>query len=187
MKAGTAIDIHELFAKRHSPRSLNAGADIGREDLLAILEAARWAPSASNIQPWRFLVGVRGDEVFTGILETLVPFNQAWAHRASVLIAVAGVSTRKDGTPNTTFMYDCGLAAAQLTLEAHHRNYVAHQMAGFDKDKANALFSGQVPIAIIAIGRQASADQLDEKLAAREIAPRERKELSEIVLKGLPN
>ena len=187
MKAGTAIDIHELLTKRHSPRSLDAGADIGRGDLLAILEAARWAPSASNIQPWRFVVGVRGDEVFTGILETLVPFNQAWAHRASVLIAVAGVPTRKDGTPNTTFMYDCGLAVAQLTLEAHHRNYVAHQMAGFDKNKANALFSGQVPIAIIAIGRQASADQLDEKLAAREVAPRERKELSELVLKGLPN
>ena len=187
MKEGANIDIHELLAKRHSPRSLDAGAEIGRGDLIAILEAARWAPSASNIQPWRFLVGVRGDEVFTGILETLVPFNQDWAYRASVLIAVAGVSTRKDGTLNTTFMYDCGLAAAQLTLEAHHRNYVAHQMAGFDRDKANALFSGQVPIVIIAIGRQASANQLDEKLAAREVAPRVRKELSELVLKGLPN
>ena len=187
MKVGISIDIHELLAKRHSPRSLDAEADISQGDLLALLEAARWAPSASNIQPWRFVIGVRGDEVFTEILESLVPFNQDWAHRASALIAVAGVPTRKDGTPNTTFMYDCGLAVAQLTLEAHHRNYVAHQMAGFDKDKANAFFSGQTPIVIVAIGRQAPADQLDENLAAREVAPRKRKELSELVLKGLPD
>ncbi|CAB4917551.1 unannotated protein [freshwater metagenome] len=186
MKAQTSVDIHELFAQRRSPRSLDESANVSNEDVVAILEAARWAPSANNIQPWRFLVGRRGDAEFKSILDALVPFNQSWAYRAALLVAVGGESIREDGNPNPTYMYDCGLAVAQLTLESHHRGFVAHQMAGFDADKAGALFQGQRPVIIVAIGKQAAADQLEGQTYDREIATRERKALSEIVLNALP-
>ena len=92
-----------------------------------------------------------------------------------------------DGTAIPTFMYDCGLAAAQLTIEAHHRGYVVHQMAGFDHEKAATLFDGATPIVIMAIGKQGAADLLEGPAYDREIAPRTRKPLSEVVVKGLPN
>ena len=100
MKAQTAVEIIEVLANRRSPRSLDATAVLLKDDLLAVLEAARWAPSAFNGQPWRFYVGQRGDEVFAQILDSLAPFNQGWAHRSSALILVAGLPTREDGTPN---------------------------------------------------------------------------------------
>ena len=186
-RAQTSVEIHNLFAERKSPRSLDENAVIGKEELIAILEAARWAPSAFNHQPWRYISGVRGDSHFQELLECLGEFNQAWAKRASALIAVAGVPTTPDGKENPTFMYDCGLSVAQLTLEAHHRGFVAHQMAGFNHEKAATFFDGALPIAIIAIGKQAPAELLEGPAYEREIAPRTRKELSEIVVKGLPN
>ena len=78
-RAQTSVEIHDLLAERRSPRSLDANAVISTGDLLGILEAARWAPSANNLQPWRFIAGVRGDENFNALLETLVPFNQSWS------------------------------------------------------------------------------------------------------------
>ena len=189
MRAITSVDIHPLFAERRSPRTFDEVATIPTTDLLAILEAARWSPSSSNNQPWRFLVGQRGDEVFNGILQTLVSFNQGWAFRASALILVTGVNRRPDGAVNAGYQYDCGLSAAQLTLEAHSRGYAAHQMGGFDKAQAAEIFELSeelTPVIAIAIGQEGSIDQLDEDMAAREKAPRTRKELSEIVLRGLP-
>jgi hypothetical protein len=102
-------------------------------------------------------------------------------------VAIAGIPTQADGTAIPTFMYDCGLAAAQLTIEAHHRGYVVHQMAGFDHEKAAPLFDGALPIVIMAIGKQAPAEQLEGPAYEREIAPRTRKPLSEIVISGLPS
>jgi nitroreductase len=185
-KAKTAVEIHDVIAERRSPRSLDGSAEISRDDLIGILEAARWAPSANNHQPWRFIAGMRGDSNFSSLFDCLVPFNQSWSKRASVLVAIAGTPSQADGTAIPTFMYDCGLAAAQLTIEAHHRGYVVHQMAGFDHEKAAALFEGAVPIAILAIGKQAPAEQLEGPALERETAPRVRKELSEIVIAGLP-
>ena len=190
MKAQTAVEINEVLANRRSPRSLDATAVLSKDDLLAILEAARWAASAFNGQPWRFFVGQRGDEVFTQILDSLAPFNQGWAHRSSVLILVAGLPAREDGTPNKGFLYDCGLAVAQLVMETHHRGLVAHQMTGFDPEKAAqnlGIDASLIPVAVIAIGKQASAEQLEGPLLERENAPRERKALEEIVVKGLPS
>jgi nitroreductase len=186
-RAETAVEIHDLIAERRSPRSLDESATMSDVDLLGILEAARWAPSANNFQPWQFVAGKRGDENFTSLLECLVPFNQSWSKRASAFVALAGIPTQADGTAIPTFMYDCGLAAAQLTIEAHHRGYVVHQMAGFDHEKAAPLFVGANPIVIMAIGKQAAADQLEGPAYEREIAPRTRKALSEIVVKGLPH
>jgi len=190
MKAQTAVEINDVLANRRSPRSLDATAVLSKDDLLAVLEAARWAASAFNGQPWRFFVGQRGDEVFTQILDSLAPFNQGWAHRSSVLILVAGLPAREDGTPNKGFLYDCGLAVSQMVVETHHRGLVAHQMTGFDPEKAAqnlGIDASLIPVAVIAIGKQASAVQLEGPLLERENAPRERKALEEIVVKGLPS
>jgi nitroreductase len=190
MKAQTAVEINDVLANRRSPRSLDATAVLSKDDLVAVLEAARWAASAFNGQPWRFFVGQRGDEVFTQILDSLAPFNQGWAHRSSVLILVAGLPAREDGTPNKGFLYDCGLAVSQMVVETHHRGLVAHQMTGFDPEKAAqnlGIDASLIPVAVIAIGKQASAEQLEGPLLERENAPRERKALEEIVVKGLPS
>ena len=190
MKAQTAVEINEVLANRRSPRSLDATAVLSKDDLLAILEAARWAASAFNSQPWRFFVGHRGDEVFAQILDSLAPFNQGWSYRSSALILVAGVHSNEDGTPNKGYLYDCGLAVSQLVMETHHRELVAHQMTGFDPEKVAQNLGVDVsllPVAVIAIGKQASAEQLEGPLLERENAPRVRKSLEEIVVKGLPN
>jgi hypothetical protein len=190
MKAQTSVEIHEVLANRRSPRSLDATALLEDKDLLAILEAGRWAPSANNGQPWRFFVGKRGDSIFTQILDSLAPFNQGWAHRSSVLVLVAGVHSREDGTQNKGFLYDCGLAVSQMVFETHHRGFVAHQMTGFDAAKAATnlgVVDSLIPVAVISIGKQAPADQLEGGMLERENAPRERKALSEIVVQGLPN
>ena len=190
MKAKTAVEIHEVLANRRSPRSLDSTALLANQDLIAILEAARWAPSANNGQPWRFFVGTRSDEVFGQILDSLASFNQGWAHRSSALILIAGVHSREDGTPNKGFLYDCGLAVAQMVIETHHRGLVAHQMTGFDAVKAAEnlnIDASLTPVAVIAIGKQAPADLLQGAMLERETAPRERKSLHDIVLKGLPD
>ena len=190
MSATTSTPIHPVLSNRRSPRSFDATATISNKALVAILEAARWAPSANNFQPWRFHVGVRGDEVFNSILSTLVPFNQSWANRASALVLVSIVNQNEDGTPRPISGFDAGLAVSQLTFEAHSRDQVAHQMAGFDAAKAAQTFElpNQIaPIVVIAIGTQGPAEQLEGVLLERENAPRQRKELSEIVLAGLPN
>ena len=190
MKAQTAVEIIEVLANRRSPRSLDATAVLSKDDLLAVLEAARWAPSAFNGQPWRFYVGQRGDEVFTQILDSLAPFNQGWAYRSSALILVAGLPAREDGTPNKGYLYDCGLAVAQMVVETHDRGLVAHQMTGFDAAKAGenlGVDPSLTPIAVIAIGKQAPAELLQGTMLERENAARERKALEEIVVKGLPS
>jgi nitroreductase len=190
MSATTSTPIHPVLTNRRSPRSFDATVSIANDDLLAILEAARWAPSANNFQPWRFHVGVRGDEVFNSILATLVPFNQSWANRASALVLVSIVNQNEDGTPRNGSGFDAGLAVSQLTFEAHNRGHVVHQMAGFDAAIATESFGlpkNITPIVVIAIGTQGSPDQLEGILLERENAPRERKELAEIVLAGLPN
>ena len=188
-KAQTAVEINEVLANRRSPRSLDSTAVLSNQDLIAVLEAARWAPSANNGQPWRFFVGNRGDEVFTQILDSLASFNQGWAHRSSTLILIAGVHSREDGTPNKGFLYDCGLAVAQMVVETHHRGFVAHQMTGFDAEKATenlGIDLSLTPVAVIAVGKQAPADLLQGAMLERETAPRVRKALQDIVLKGLP-
>ena len=189
MRAQTAVPVNEVIALRRSPRSLNESTTISDTDLLGILEAARWAPSAFNGQPWRFFVGKRGDATFTQILDSLGEFNQGWAKSASALILVAAQPTREDGSIHADYQFDCGLAVAQLVIETHDRGLVAHQMTGFDKDKARSnveMASELVPVVVIAIGKEDSAEKLPTALAERELAPRGRKPLDEIVVKGLP-
>jgi nitroreductase len=189
MKAQTSVPVHEIIATRRSPRSFNESATINSENLTAILEAARWAASAFNSQPWRFFVGKRGDEVFTQILSSLVEFNQSWAKNSSALILVAGKTVKADGSIHADYQYDCGLAVAQLVIETHHRGLVAHQMTGFDKAVAQDVLTiapELMPVVVIAVGTQDAPEKLAGPLLERETAKRERIPLSELVVKGLP-
>ena len=189
MKAETSVPVHEIIATRRSPRSYNETATISSEDLTAILEAARWAASAFNGQPWRFFVGKRGDEVFSQILSSLVDFNKSWAKNSSSLILVAGKTVRADGSIHADYQYDCGLAVGQLVIEAHHRGLVAHQMTGFDKAVAQDVLSitpELMPVVVVAIGTQDAPEKLAGPLLEREMAKRERLPLTELVVKGLP-
>lgn len=190
MRAETSVPINPILANRFSPRSLVDKKLLAREDLLAILEAARWAPSAHNAQPWRFYVGQNGDEIFSQILDSLGDFNKEWAKRASALVLVLGTNTREDGNPHPSFQYDCGLAVAQMVIEAHDRGLFAHQMTGFDFPKAATNVGAPAiltPVVVVAIGYQADAAQLNDAMRQRENGPRTRKGLSEIVVKGLPS
>ena len=189
MRAETVVPVNEIIATRRSPRSFDESAVISDHDLLGILEAARWAPSAFNGQPWRFFVGKRGDEVFSHILASLVPFNQSWAQRSSALLLVAAKTVKSDGTIHADYQFDCGLAVGQLVIETHHRGLVAHQMTGFDKAIAQeklSLTAELVPVVVVAIGKQDAPEKLSGPLLEREQAKRERLSLTEIVVKGLP-
>lgn len=189
MRAKTSQPVHEIIATRRSPRSLDPLTPISDEDLISFLEAARWAPSALNGQPWRFFVGRNGDEVFAETLSTLARFNQTWAKNAAVLITVAAKTTKDDGAIHADYQYDCGLAVAQLVFEVHNRGFVAHQMTGFDRAESSRILKmadGLASIVVIAIGKQDAPEKLTGSAAERELAPRERKPLTEIVLAGLP-
>jgi nitroreductase len=183
-RADTSVSLHPLIADRWSPRAFDESATISSDDLRAIFEAARWAPSAFNAQPWKFILGVRGDEKFTQISSLLVDFNKQWAPKASALILVNALTLREDGKVNPTALYDIGLAVSLMTVEANHRGYDVHQMSGFDTAAAKTKFplgAGIEPVTCIAIGKRTSPDSLSEEIKARELAPRTRKALSEIV------
>ena len=185
-KAPTDLDLHPLITNRWSPRALDVNDVISSSDLLAILEAARLAPSAFNEQPWRFIFGKRGDETFTQILNGLGEFNQTWARNSSVLVLFVGTKQRVNGDPHPSFKYDVGLAVSQGTLEAHHRGYVTHQMTGFNHDSMCKTFDLTTlePVVVVAIGKQADSDILPEQMAEREKAQSSRKSLTDLIIKG---
>lgn len=186
--AETSVQLHPILAERWSPRAYDAAATVSDADLTAFLEAARWAPSAMNGQPWRFIVARRGDELFQSLQNTLSGFNQVWAPSASVFIVVSTKTTQDDGQPRTSAMYDAGLAAGLLTVEAHHRGFVVHQIGGFDREVVKTEFNipaDIAPIVILAIGKQSPVTAItDDAVKSREEAPRTRLPLSELILAG---
>lgn len=180
--------VHELIQHRWSPRAFS-DKPIPADVLRSLFEAARWAPSSNNEQPWAFLVTTADDkENHAKMLSTLVEFNQAWARHAPVLaIAVSEMAFAKTGKPNRNAFYDTGAAVADLSLEATSRGLFVHQMAGFDPLKAIEVFeipNGWEPIAAFTIGYPGDADSLPETLRQREHAPRERKLLETFVMGG---
>ncbi|MEY4348209.1 MAG: hypothetical protein RIS43_628 [Actinomycetota bacterium] len=187
-KARTQTEIHSLIAERWSPRSFDEDAIISDDDVLGLLEAARWAPSASNNQPWRFAVAKRGDELFGQLHDCLAGFNKAWTPRAAAMVLLAIETVDAEGKPRRWAHYDAGLAASLLTVEAHARGYHVHTMAGFDHDAVKAFLNlGDTvePLTILAIGKIAPADQLEEVLHAREIADRQRLPLDDLLIRPL--
>ena len=186
--APTHHQVHELIQHRWSPRAFSE-QPVPADVLRSLFEAARWAPSSSNEQPWAFLVTTTGDkENHAKMLSTLVEFNQGWAKHAPVLaIAVSEMAFAKTGKPNRNAFYDTGAAVANLSAEATSRGLFVHQMAGFDPHKAIELFeipSGWEPIAAFTIGYPGDPETLPETLRQRELAPRERKPLESFVKGG---
>lgn len=180
--ADTVVAIHPLLAGRWSPRSFDASHTVTDEQLTALLEAARWAPSAGNLQPWRFLVGRRGDAAFKQIFDALRPGNRLWAGTSSMLVVAVAAEQHEDGTPHHSAAYDTGLAVAQLALQAHSMGLHAHQMGGFEAEQmrtALGIPDGYRPISVTAIGALAAADLLPDDLRTRETAPRRRRPLAE--------
>jgi nitroreductase len=180
--------IAEQFLTRWSPRAF-ADTPMSQAQLMSVLEAARWAPSASNNQPWRFVWGLRGDAGFAAIAETLVPFNQAWAEKAAALVMVASQDyTEKDAvrSPNRWHAFDAGAAWAQMALQAQSMGLVAHAMGGFDVDTATRLLNvpeGVVLQAVVAFGTKGDVATLPEGLQAREF-PSARHPLAQIAHHG---
>jgi nitroreductase len=187
--ADTSVSINELLTHRWSPRSFDSQFEVSQEDIVALLEAGRWAPSGNNSQPWRFIVARQGDDNFTTINSTLTGFNQVWAPTSSLYIAIAAKMVTPDGAARPVSLYDSGLAAAMITIEAVYRGLAVHHIGGFDHEAFSTAFSLDAdvkPVIILAIGKQAPVDALsDDTLKEREVAPRERKPLEEIVISGL--
>ena len=182
--AETKVEIHDIFKDRWSPRAF-ADKPIEQEKIVAFLEAARWTMSGYNVQPWRFIVGVKGTSNYDKVLSCLNEWNQGWAKSAPVLILVVGQRiTDFDGSENKTFKYDCGAAAAYLVGQATASGLHAHQMGGVLPDKAKALYNipeGFELLTGIALGYMGDLDRIDESFHKDEKAPRKRKPLDEIV------
>ena len=186
-QANNKYPILEEIRQRWSPRAYSDKA-VEKEKLQSIFEAARWAPSAFNEQPWRFIVGRKGEKTWDLILETLGEWNQKWAGKAPVLVINIGKKTSSfNSKPNATYAYDTGQAVAMMVTEAVNQGMIAHQMSGFSAEKATELFDipeDYQPISVTAIGYLGDPDQLPEDMRKSELEDRKRKPLAETVFSG---
>lgn len=182
--AVTSRPVHPLIRDRWSPRAFE-DRPVSHDDLVALFEAARWSASASNGQPWRWLVATREDAArYETLLSGLNPRNQRWARQAPVLLFVLAQTAMADGRPNTHAWYDAGQAMAQLTLEATARGLVLHQMGGIERSLVRercAVPDGFDVVVGVALGYQGHADTLPEELPERERASRTRLPISDLV------
>lgn len=183
--ATTEVPLHPLLASRWSPRGFDRAHSLEPRQLTALLEAARWAPSANNSQPWRFVVAQRGEHAFDVLFGVLMRGNQQWAGAASILILVVADTLTADGKANPYALYDTGQAVACLSAQAGHEGLSVHQMAGFDRAAAATAFGlreGLEPVVVVAVGRHDAEAELTDALAERERAPRVRRPIDEILL-----
>ena len=182
--ADTQYPIHDALRRRWSPRAFD-DRPIEPENLRSLFEAARWAPSSNNEQPWRFLVATKENATeYARLFDCLVEGNQKWAHRAPALLLSVAKLQFEDGSTNRHALHDTGMATENLVLQATALGLVAHQMAGFRIDQARTdckIPAGYEPVAIIAVGYPGDPAQLSERLRARETQPRVRKPLTAIV------
>lgn len=176
--------VEHLIRRRWSPRAF-ADKEVSADDLKKLFEAARWAASSFNEQPWRFLVGRRGDETYKKIFGALVEFNQSWAKSAPVLVlSVAKKTFSASGQPNRYGLHDTGAATTLLSLQATANGLHTHSMAGFDAEQARASFA--IPSdydigAVTALGYFGDPESLPDQMQKTEVAPRQRKPLEEFV------
>jgi nitroreductase len=187
-KAATDCPINNLLTERWSPYAFDDRA-ISEKDLQSLFEAARWAPSSYNEQPWNYIVATKADpEEFQRLLSCLVEGNQAWAKNAPVLaLGVVSLKFARNGQDNRAAVHDLGLASASLTLEATARGLRVHQMIGILPDKAREVY--QIPQGYeawtgLAIGYPGDPKQLPAQLAERDAAKRARKPVREFVFGG---
>jgi nitroreductase len=180
--------VHELIARRWSPYAFS-GRTVPDADLRSLFEAARWAASSYNEQPWRYIVATKADPAeFDRLLSCLVEGNQAWAKAAPVLaLGCISLNFVSNGKPNAAAEHDLGLASATLTMEATARGLFVHQMIGILPDRARELYcipDGFKPLTALAIGYADDPGTLPEKLRGRDLATRTRRPLSEFVFGG---
>ncbi|MFQ4144851.1 nitroreductase family protein [Chlorogloeopsis sp. ULAP02] len=182
--AQTQYPIHELIRSRWSPRAF-ADRPVEQDKLLSVLEAARWAPSSYNYQPWSFIVATKDEPTqYSLLLSTLIEFNQGWAKNAPVLIIAVAQTITNDGKTNRHAFHDVGLAIENLVIQATALGLSVHQMAGFDVDSARKQYQipdGYEPATAIAIGYAGDPQSLSDGLRDRELALRVRKPLKEFV------
>jgi len=186
--ADAQYPIHDLIRRRWSPRAFS-DRPVERDTLRSLLEAARWAPSSNNEQPWSFIVATKDDQPeFSRLLSCLVEGNSLWAQHAPVLmVSIARMSFEDDGKPNRHAFHDVGQAVANLIVQATALGLAAHQMAGFHPDKVRELYGVPKefePVAAMALGYSGDPQSLPDKLRTRELAPRERKPLTGFVFTG---
>lgn len=186
----TQQPIHELIANRWSGRAYDASQGVSQEQVISLLEAARWAPSCFGDQPWRYVVCNKADnlQAWQAAFDCLVPGNQSWAVNAPVLLLIcADTLFSHNDKPNKWAPYDTGAATENLCLQATALGLMAHQMGGFDADKARATFN--VPeryqiLAMVTVGYQADVESLTGETKERETAARSRKPLNELFFNG---
>ena len=176
--------IHDALADRRSPRAYSRTAELSAEQVGPLFEAARWAASSSNSQPWSFVVGFRGDEVFSTILGALASGNAVWAEHASALVANIARTHTEEGKALSHAWYDLGQAVAHLSVQATLEGILVHQMAGFDADAlgvALGLDDHHRVVTVMTLGLQGDVSDLPENLQERERAPRVRRPLGHSV------
>jgi nitroreductase len=187
-QASADYPIQELLAKRWSPYAFQ-DRPVPEDDLRSLFEAARWAASSFNEQPWTYIVATKEDpEQFQQVLSCLVEFNQVWAKAAPVLVlGIASLTSARNGQVNRAAVHDLGLAAGNLLVEATARGLVVHQMLGILPDKARQVFDipeGFEAWTAIAIGYRGEPTSLPDALRERERLPRQRKPLNQFVFSG---
>ena len=188
--AQTSRPIHDLLARRWSTRAFDAAKPVTREQLTTLLEAGRWAPSCNGDEPWRYLVWdrARDPEGFQKAFDCLSDNNKKWVKNVPLLmLSCAGSNFAATGKPNRWTQHDTGAASLSIALQADVLGLAAHQMGGFDAEKARAVFgipAEYTPMAMIAVGYQAAPDVLDEETKKKELIPRARKPIAERFFEG---
>lgn len=188
--ADTSVPIHDLLSRRWSPRAFDASKPVTRVQLMALLEAARWAPSCNGDEPWRYLIWDkhRDSTGWQQAFDCLSVNNQAWVSNVPLLmLSCAGSTFGHNSKHNRYAQYDTGAASMGLALQAVALGLVMHQMGGFDAGKARAAFAipaDYTPMAMIAIGYQADPAILPDEVKARELTTRKRKPLAECFFAG---
>jgi nitroreductase len=178
------FSVMDVLEQRWSPRAFDRDEVLDENRLGPAFEAARWSPSSGNSQPWTFMVGFRGDDVFQTIVGTMASGNQVWAEHAGAVVANIASVVDAEGNPQSHAVYDLGQAVAHFSVQATAEGLMVHQMSGFDAQTLGReleLDSSQRVVTLMAIGSMGDPAELPEKLQLREAQPRSRKSLSEIV------
>lgn len=182
----TEYKIHEIFTNRWSPRAMS-GEEITDKELMSLFEAARWAPSAYNSQPWRFIYAKKNTKHWNKLFNLLIEFNQMWAKNAATLVVI--ISRKRfeyNDKPSITHSFDTGAAWQNLALQGSINNLVIHGMSGFDYEKAREIL--KIPDnyeveAMFAVGKPGNKEDLPKELQEKEIIS-DRKKISEIAFEG---
>lgn len=177
--------VTDVLEQRWSPRAFARDEVLDQKRLGPAFEAARWSPSSGNSQPWTFVVGFRGDDIFQKIVGTMASGNHVWAQHAGAVVANVASVVDAEGNPQSHAVYDLGQAVAHFSIQATAEGLMVHQMSGFDAQTLGRdldLDSSQRVVTLMVVGSLGDPADLPEKLQEREARPRERKPLSEIVL-----